>query len=106
MNHEMLDRRTRFSFRPLASLRIEFNSSSVGSAGRHSFVLRAGHNIHQRRATSTSLHSFTTSGRVQMEPAVAYCDSLKTEHRKLKTRRSRYAISPAANTSRRFVRAI
>ncbi len=60
-------------------------SNSVGSIGCRFSSRRSGLNICQHRATSTALHSFTKSGRERIESTVGYCDSLKTEHRKLKT---------------------
>ena len=54
MNHEIPDRRRRFSFSPLRSLRIALNSTPVGSAGLPSGFFKTKQSIHNFRVTSTS----------------------------------------------------
>ena len=71
------------------SLRMWFSSNSDGSSGLPSLSRRSGQSISHRRATSESSHSATTSGRDLRTKEMIYGDSLKTEHRKLNTRRSR-----------------
>ncbi len=62
--------RTSFVDEPSLLFTMLLISNSVGSSGCRFSSRRSGHNISHRLANSTSLHSFTTSGRVQMEPVV------------------------------------
>ena len=63
MNHDTLDSRAHSSASTFASAVSDLRSVSAGSAGEPSLLRRDGNRFHHRRATSSSDHVFTTSGR-------------------------------------------
>ena len=63
INHDTLDSRARSSASTFASAIRDLRSVSAGSAGEPSLLRREGNRFHHRRATSSSDHVFTTSGR-------------------------------------------